>query len=425
MIKRPFFGIAKPKLTYDSIEDVRAEPVSVKPKQRVTLFIDVPFKRAGKALIKTGDSVIPGQRLQLLEGEPAGYTVSPVAGKISEISPFIGMMERQMTAVVIDVEQDGEEVAADPAFKEVSDKPTLEGAIRFLSTIPGKPDLSQFAESGKSVKTIVILGADRDLMTVTTQYVIKTGIASVKTGIDILRKITGVQNIVLTVAQSQVQAAGSAAAGVRSVANRYPAAHPEMILRNLLYEQIEQGGVCFLSAEAVAALGEAFNNGRIPLEKIITTVKKDGTRQLVSAPVGTHISEILDAVGEKIEPGDRLIAGGPMTGAALYSLEHPVEPDTDALIVQGADIIVEGKDSPCTNCGECVRICPVNVPVNELIRYMDAGEYELAAERAALFSCIECGLCAYVCESRIPIFQFIRLAKHAVKRMNAAEEANA
>ncbi|MFW6334347.1 MAG: 4Fe-4S dicluster domain-containing protein, partial [Desulfosalsimonas sp.] len=69
--------------------------------------------------------------------------------------------------------------------------------------------------------------------------------------------------------------------------------------------------------------------------------------------------------------------------------------------------------------------CPANIPVNELVRLLDAGEYEQAAEQAALFSCIECGLCAYVCESRIPIFQFIRLAKHAVKRMSAAEEANA
>ncbi|MFP3998430.1 MAG: 4Fe-4S dicluster domain-containing protein [Desulfobacterales bacterium] len=424
MIKRSFFGISKPRLTYDTIEDVRPEPVFVKPKKRVTLFIDAPLKHTGKAIIKKGDSVIPGQRLQLREDIPEGYTVSPVAGKISEISHFIGMMEKQMTAVVIEIET-GDEDLHDTAFKEVSSSPSLEQSARFLAALPGKPDLAQFQDSGRSVKTIVILGADRDLMSVTSQYVIKTGIASVKAGIDILRKITGVQNIVLTVAQHQVQTAGSTAAGVRSVENSYPAAHPEMILRYLLAEQIGQGGIALLTAEAVAAIGEAFSTGKIPAEKIITTVKKDGTKQLVSVPIGTPVSDILDAIGEKIEAGDRIIAGGPMTGDALYSQDHPVEPDTDSIIIQGKDIIVEGTDTPCTNCGQCVRICPVNIPVNEMVRYMDAGEYEQAAERADLFSCIECGLCAYVCESRIPIFQFIRLAKHAVKRMNAAEEANA
>ncbi|MFO7931828.1 MAG: 4Fe-4S dicluster domain-containing protein [Thermodesulfobacteriota bacterium] len=424
MIKRSFFGIAAPRLTYDNIEDVRSEPVSVEPKQRVTLFIDAAFKNAGDALIKKGDSVAAGQRLQLLEDEPAGYTVSPVSGKISEISPFIGMMEKQRTAVVIDIEKEGGE-AADNGFREVSQSPTLEGVARFLDVLPGKPDLARFTDPHRPVKTIVILGADRDLMSVSSQYVIKTGVASIKSGIDILRKLTGVQNVVLTVAQNQVQAAGSAAAGVRSVDNVYPSANPEMILRHQLHEQIEQGGIALLTAEAVAAMGEAFNSGTMPLEKVITAVKKDGTRKIVTAPIGTQVSDILEAVGEKVQAGDRLIAGGPMTGAALYSLEQPVEQDTDTVIVQGKDIIVEGTDTPCTNCGECVRICPVNIPVNELVRYMDAGEYEQAAENASLFSCIECGLCAYVCESRIPIFQFIRLAKHAVNRMNAAEEANA
>ncbi len=329
-----------------------------------------------------------------------------------------------MTSVVIDVEQGGEE-SREAAFKEFSDKPSIDGAARFLGAIPGKPDFSQFTDPDVSIKTIVVLGADRDLLTVTNQYVIKTGISSVKTGIDILRKITGVQNVVLAVSQHQVQAAGSAAAGVRSVDAYYPAANPEMVTRNLLSEQLEQGGIAFLTAESAASIGNACSSGQIPVEKLVTVVKKDGTRKLVSAPVGTHVSDVLETIGEKVEQGDRLIAGGPMTGDALYSLQHPVGPDTDAIIVQDRDSIVEGRDNPCTNCGECVRVCPVNVPVNEVVRLLDAGEYEQAAEGFDLFSCIDCGLCAYVCEARIPIFQFIRLAKHAVKRMNAAEEANA
>ena len=423
-MKRPFFGIATPKLKYDAIEDVQPEPVSVQPKQRVTLFIEKAYDRADKALIKKGDSVARGQRLQLYDDDPAAYVLCPVNGVISGVSPFIGMMEKQMTEVGIDIEPDRED-AADAAFKDVSATPSIENAARFLGGLPGKPNFSQFTDPDRPVKSIVVLGADRDLQTITGQYIIKSRISAVKTGIDILRKISGVQNIVLVVAQHQVQVAGTAAAGVRSVDAHYPSAHPEMIIRHLLAEQAEQGQIAFLNAEAVAGIGTAYHTGELPLEKLITMVKKDGTRQLVSAPVGTHAADILDALNEQIAHGDRLIMGGPMTGDAVYSLEHPVEPDTDVIMVQDKAAIVEGTDTPCTNCGECVRICPANIPVNELVRLLDAGEYEQAAEQAALFSCIECGLCAYVCESRIPIFQFIRLAKHAVKRMRAAEEANA
>ena len=255
MMKRPFFGITTPKLTYDAIEDAQPEPVSVKPERRVTLFIPRAYDKADKALIKKGDAVSRGQRLQLYDEDPAAYALCPVAGTISEVSPFIGMMEKQMTAVVIDIDAERAE-DADIGFKEASQTPNLGDAARFLEGLPGKPDFAQFTDPDRAVKTIAVLGTDRDLRTITNQYIIKTGITSVKTGIDILRKITGVQNIVLVVAQHQVQVAGDAAAGVRSVDGQYPSAHPEMIIRHLLAEQAEQGEIAFLTAEAVAGIGE-------------------------------------------------------------------------------------------------------------------------------------------------------------------------
>jgi electron transport complex protein RnfC len=56
-----------------------------------------------------------------------------------------------------------------------------------------------------------------------------------------------------------------------------------------------------------------------------------------------------------------------------------------------------------------------------LVRFLEAGQYEEAADNYDLFSCIECGLCSYVCVSRMPIFQYIKLAKHELARVNTAE----
>lgn len=424
MIKRSFFGIAAPRLNYDAIEEAPGEPVSVAPGSRVTLFIDAPLQRAANAAIKPGDPVLRGQRLQLFADDETHYAISPVSGKIAEISPFIGMMEKQRTAVVIDVDESGGD-EQDTAFKQVSGSATLEGAARYLQALPGKPDFFQFTDAQKPVKTIAVLGTESDLLSVTGQYVVNTAIASVKSGIDTLRKISGIQNIVLVVHQHMVQVAGASGAGIKSVDMQYPAANREMIRMAVESEQGREGGIAFFTAEAAAAVGAAYNTGRLPLDKLITVVKKDGSRKLASVPIGTHLSELIKAVGERVESGDRVVTGGPMTGQAIYSLDQPVEPDTDIVMIQDKTEITEGSDTPCTNCGECVRICPVNVPVNILVRFMDAGQYEQAAESADLFACIDCGLCAYVCESRIPICQFISLAKHAVTRMKAAEEENA
>jgi hypothetical protein len=46
--------------------------------------------------------------------------------------------------------------------------------------------------------------------------------------------------------------------------------------------------VAFFTAEAVARIGQAFKNGKIPFEKLITFVGKDGEK-IVSAPVGTPV----------------------------------------------------------------------------------------------------------------------------------------
>jgi electron transport complex protein RnfC len=63
-----------------------------------------------------------------------------------------------------------------------------------------------------------------------------------------------------------------------------------------------------------------------------------------------------------------------------------------------------------------VRICPANVPVNLLVRFLEAGQYHEGADLYDLYSCIECGLCSFVCVSRIPIYQYIKLAKYELSR---------
>ena len=58
-----------------------------------------------------------------------------------------------------------------------------------------------------------------------------------------------------------------------------------------------------------------------------------------------------------------------------------------------------------------------------LVRFLEAGKFEEAADEYDLLSCIECGLCSFVCVSRIPIFQYIKLAKYELDRARDSEAA--
>jgi len=134
--------------------------------------------------------------------------------------------------------------------------------------------------------------------------------------------------------------------------------------------------------------------------------------------------QFLQQFSISVEEKDRVVLGGPMRGAAVFSLDHPVLPNTDAIMVVDDSRAAAASQYPCVNCGECIRACPAQIPVNMLVRFLEAGQYEESADLYDLLCCIECGLCSFVCISKIPIFQYIKLAKYELKRAETAEEAN-
>jgi len=431
MIKRSFFGLIKPKLEYEIIDEAQAEPVSIKASKQIMLYIDQPIDKplenSGNDFLKIGDQVKSGQKIAMTD-DAADYLLSSKSGRISKISTFVGILGKKYTSVTIDVDEESSP-SVDESFKNICQTPSLENARNFLTGLPGKPDFNVFFDSEKPVKAIVVLGVDDDLLSTTNQYFVKNNIIAIQTGIDLLCKIAGISKAILVVPQHLEQVAGSSGAIVKTVDSEYPSAHPALIMRHILASEEGQSktkyGIAFFSAEAVCAIGAAYNTGKFPLEKIITFVSKDGNKRLVSVPIGIPLQDILNEFNETVNDGDRVIFGGPMKGISIFSADSPVLPDTDTIIIQNKDQITERSDIACINCGECVRVCPANIQVNQLIRFLEAGQYEEAADQYDLFSCIECGFCSYVCESRIPVFQHIKLAKYTLESMKAAEESNA
>jgi electron transport complex protein RnfC len=354
--------------------------------------------------------------------------ISPVTGKIASLSPYTGDFEKNYIA--ISITPDGSEII-DDTFQKQAQSPTLELLSEYLIGAPGDPPLSLLADSNSNINTIVIRGLDPDPTVATSQYIAQSRFNDLKIGIEILKQVTDVRDIILITAGETVQGYGHIGAQVKGVKTTYPSALPHMVMKDVLGQVVPAGktcdelGVCFLTAEAVISIGSAFESGRLPTSKALTFIKKYGTGKIIETPIGTPIGDILEAFGETINEFDRIILGGPMTGSAVYALEHPIRPDTDSIIVVDRDKAAYASDYPCINCGECVRTCPAQIQVNMLVRFLEANQYDEAADGYDLHSCIECGLCSYVCVSRIPIFQYIKLAKYELERAKTPEEADA
>lgn len=431
MIKKSFVGLIKPRLAYQTIEQTPPEPEKISTPKCITLLLNEaydPLAQKNSALINKGDAVKTGQKLSL-RLESSAYVISSVTGNVSGISPFKGDFGRQYTAIEIAVAEDEE---IDEQFTSLVEAPTLDVAKKYLSFLPGNPPESLFSANDAStpIDTIVICGMDTDLLITTNQYTLISDKSAIKTGVQILKQMTGVDHIVMAAPQHLMQDAGASGAEVRTVDSSYPASLPHMILQETLGRVVPAGksfediGVCFVSVEAVASIGKAIEDGHIPVFKTFNLINKDGSAVLLSARIGTPIRDIFSAFNITVTERDRIVFGGPMTGSAVYSENHPIQPDTDAIMVQDRKDLAWVSDYPCINCGECIRICPTKVPVNMLVRLLEVANYEEAAEQYDLYSCIECGLCSFVCVSRMPILQYIKLAKYELARISLAEAHN-
>jgi H+/Na+-translocating ferredoxin:NAD+ oxidoreductase subunit C len=267
-------------------------------------------------------------------------------------------------------------------------------------------------------------------LTAKNQFTVKAKLGDFTTGIQYLRKMMPGRRIVLAVFPGTVQQAEKTGAEVKVIKPDYPNALPKIIMKKVLGRSVPIGkrcedlGVSFVSAESVVSLAQAFKSGRIPVNKMLTLIHKNGAREFVRARIGTPVRHILNTVGIETGEGDRVVLGGPMVGQTLSSADTPISSDTDAIMVQDRSQIVRSTDTHCFNCGECVRACPADIPVNMLVRVLENGLYEEAVAEYDLLSCVECGLCSYVCVARIPVFQYIMLGKYEVDRTTIAEGSN-
>jgi len=429
MIRKSFIGLRTPQFEYPTLTGKLPEPEELPPPSEFTLLIEDAYERRDPEMLKKGEPVKAGQRIGHSSASTA-YGVSPVDGNIVAVAAYMGDFGRAYTAVTIAAEGNGtpqipESVAAGP-----SDLPSLETAADYLACVPGSLPLRKFQDPERSFHTIVVYGGDTDLLIATNQYVVRTQIEALKSGIAALKQITGIDKVIVAVPGELLQGYGHIGADVKNISTIYPAALPAMVMKDVLGQVVPAGktpedlGVCFVTAEAVASLGTAWETATYPVRKLITVVDKANQWKLVSAVIGTPIGEVFRRVNIRLEDRDRIIVGGPMTGSAIFSEDHPVTAETSALMVQAAGDVPYVSDYPCINCGDCNRICPVDIPLNMLVRFLEAGRYEDGADQYDLYSCIECGLCSFVCPSKIPIFQYIRLAKYELERLQSAEEAN-
>ncbi|MBF0390136.1 MAG: 4Fe-4S dicluster domain-containing protein [Desulfamplus sp.] len=430
MIKRSFIGLTEPRLRCDLVEPGPKEPEAIPIPPRIILLLNEHLDSTKELLIKKGDTVKKGERIFLYK-DSNQYVSAPASGTIKLIAPFTGDFGSLATYLVVETNSKQD---IDNSFAERASTPDIEIANSYLRGIAGEPPLKLLAESLSGAKSgaininkIVISGIDDDILCTTRQYVLTRFRDELPKAIELLGQLTGIKDISIAMPEALATLSAFNGMNIVKVSSDYVSSLSPMLMDKYLGisfipgKTCEELGVCFISVEAALALLKAYTEKMPVYEKIITIIDKNGKKSRVCATIGTPIHRIFSQLGVETAEKDRIIIGGPLRGVATYTLYHPVTPDMDTVIVQDSSQIPMVSDYPCINCGKCVRICPANLPVNVLVRYLEATLYQDASDSCDLLSCVECGLCSYVCSASIPIFQYIRLGKYELMKIESED----
>jgi len=384
-------------------------------------------------LVALGDRVARGQLVGSVDAMVSAPVHSPVAGTVAAIGSALTAGGTRVTAVTIEPDEMQDMDSFVPIPDDGDDRARVRaagivgmGGATFPSVVKLTPP------PGMPVKTVILNGCECEPYLTCDHRLMLEEPGRVIAGALHIGRIIGAERIVIAVesnkpdAAEALRAAGAGDVEVVVLPTRYPQGAEKQLVYALLKTEIPHGklpaaaGVLVHNVATAAAIAEAIENRRPLMERIVTVtgaVARPGNYRVL---LGTLISELIAQAGGLIGEVERVIAGGPMTGPALASLDVPVTKGTSGIVAlaKGAAARSVADDQPCIRCGRCSDACPMSLEPHALGTLSNQKRWDAAIERHVT-DCIECGVCSYVCPTARPLVQMIRLGKAAAMTKGA------
>ena len=129
--------------------------------------------------------------------------------------------------------------------------------------------------------------------------------------------------------------------------------------------------------------------------------------------MGTTFGELINLCGGLPEGDNKVLAGGPMMGKAVNSLDVPVGKGQNSITILTDEDAHRKTPQPCIRCAKCVSVCPMGLEPFLLATGSTLKKWDLL-ENEMITSCIECGSCQFTCPAHRPMLDNIRLGKQTV-----------
>jgi len=129
--------------------------------------------------------------------------------------------------------------------------------------------------------------------------------------------------------------------------------------------------------------------------------------------MGTSFEQLINLCGGMPQGDCKVLAGGPMMGRAVPSIEVPVGKGQNSITVLSGDDAFAKEPQPCIRCAKCVSACPMGLSPYLLAKGATMEKWDMLEEEMVT-SCIECGSCQFTCPAYRQLLVDIRKGKQTV-----------
>ena len=403
-----------------------------------------------KPIVKRGDKVKVGTMIAEAGGFVSAPIFSSVSGTVTKVDNAIDASGYMRPAVIVAVEGDEWEETIDRSTKleKLEDHPELTpeeiverikkagvvgmGGACFPTFIKLCPPPGAKAECViiNGVECEPYITSDYRLMMEKADELIE-GVKILMKGAKVERGYIGIEdNKPAAIKLLAEKLAGNDKIEVVRLAKKYPQGGEKQLVDAVIGRQVPAPpaipvnvGAIVQNAGTAVAVYEAVMKNK-PLFERYTTVtgKKIAKPSNFLVRMGTTFGELIDLCGGLPEGDNKILAGGPMMGKAVNSLDVPVGKGQNSITVLTDSDAHRKPADPCIRCAKCVSACPMGLEPF-LLATCSAKHMWDKVEAEDITSCIECGSCQFTCPSHRPILDNIRLGKQTVMGIIRARNA--
>ena len=404
------------------------------PQGEIVIPLSQHIGKPAEPIVNKGDRVLVGQKI----GEASGFISAPVhssvSGTVKEFKTVTLSSGSAAQAIVITNDGLYEEVEAMKQRNDVSrmSKDEIrerikEGGIVGLGGAGFPTHVKLTPPQDKRVEYIVINAAECEPYITSDYRLMLEQPKDIINGIKIILKLFPEAQCIIGIEDNKMEAVESLSReivnepniSIKVLQTKYPQGAEKQLVyattgRAFTSQELPVDVGCIVqNVSTCAAIYRAVALNEPLITRVVTlsgpAISKPSNFRV---PVGTNLNELIEAAGGYLPDviPEKIIAGGPMMGFALFTTDLPVVKGTNAFVFMIKDEVSETVTSNCIRCGNCVDVCPNGLMPLELERAASEGDEEMFVKLNGL-ECCECGCCSYICPAKRHLAQAIREMK--------------